>query len=101
MKAHELVPEACHQKFKTYHKQENQIHVEFAHEKELYFDIWCNSREVGIDFEKLRPVLLIEQFKTRVCDGTKTDLDEQKTENWQKLAAYPEAYTPTHYELLS
>ena len=41
--------------------------VEFAHEKEVYFDRWCNSREVGTDYEKLRQVILIE-FKRCVCD---------------------------------
>ena len=28
----------------------------------MYFDRWCNSREVGTDFEKLRQVILIEEF---------------------------------------
>ena len=43
---HELVPEAYRQRFRNYRKQESQIHVEFAHEKEVYFDRWCNSKEV-------------------------------------------------------
>ena len=38
LKAYELVPEAYRQKFRNYHKQENQTHDEFAHEKEMYFD---------------------------------------------------------------
>ena len=38
LKAYELVPEAYCQKFRNYHKQESQTHVEFAHEKEVYFD---------------------------------------------------------------
>ena len=63
LKAYELVPEAYRQKFRNYRKQESQTHVEFAHEKEVYFDRWCNSREVGTDFEKLRQVILIEEFK--------------------------------------
>ena len=63
LKAYELVPEAYRQKFRNYRKQESQTHVEFAHEKEVYFDRWCNSREVGTDFEKLRQVILIEESK--------------------------------------
>ena len=61
--------------------------VEFAHEKEVYFDRWCNSREVGTDFEKLRQVILIEEFKRCVRDDIKTYLDEQKVENLAKAAA--------------
>ena len=87
LKAYELVPEAYRQKFRNYRKQESQTRVEFAHEKEVYFDRWCNSREVGTDFEKLRQVILIEAFKRCVRDDIKTYLDEQKVENLAKAAA--------------
>ena len=87
LKAYELVPEAYRQKFRNCCKQESQTHVEFAHEKEVYFDRWCNSREVGTDFEKLRQVILIEEFKRCVRDDIKTYLDEQKLEHLAKAAA--------------
>ena len=76
LKAYELVPEAYRQKFRNYYKQESQTHVEFAHEKEVYFDRWCNSREVGTAFKKLGQVILIEKFKRCVRDDIKTYLDE-------------------------
>ena len=60
------------QKFRNYRKQESQTHVEFAHEKEVYFGRWCNSRKVDRHFEKLRQVILIEEFKRCVCDDIKT-----------------------------
>ena len=78
LKAYELVPEARIQEFRNYHKQKGQTHVEFAHEKEAYFDRWCNSREVCTDFENLRQVILIEEFKRCVHDDIKTYLDERK-----------------------
>ena len=96
LKAYKLVPEAYRQKFRNYRKQESQTHVEFAHEKEVYFDRWCNSREVGTDFEKLRQVILIEEFKRCVRDDIKTYLDEQKVENLAKAAAYADDYALTH-----
>ena len=96
LKAYELVPEAYRQKFRNYRKQESQTHVEFAHEKEVYFDRWCNSKEVGTDFEKLRQVILIEEFKRCVRDDIKTYLDEQKVENLAKAAAYADDYALTH-----
>ena len=92
-KAYELVPEAYHQKFRNYNKQESQAHVEFACQKEVYFDRWCNSREVGIDFEKF---ILIKEFKRCVHDDIKTYLDEQKFENLAKAAAYADDYALTH-----
>ena len=48
LKTYVLVPEAYHRKFRNYHKQGCETHVEFAHEKEVYFDKW--SRKVGTDF---------------------------------------------------
>ena len=83
MKAYELVPEAYRQKFINYHKQESQTHVELAHEKEVYFDRWCNSREVGTDFEKLRQVILIEEFKRFVMTLKPIYLN-RKLKIWQK-----------------
>ena len=91
-----MVPEAYHQKFRNYCKQESQTHVEFTHEKEVYFDRWCNSREVGTDFEKLRQVILIEEFKRCVRDDIKTYVDEQKVENLAKAAAYADDYALTY-----
>ena len=61
----------------------------------MYFDRWCNSREVGTDFEKLRQVILIEEFKRCVRDDIKTYLDEQKVENLAKAAAYADDYALT------
>ena len=48
LKAYELAPEAHHTKFRINRKQESLI--ECAHEKEVYFDRWCNSGEVGTEF---------------------------------------------------
>ena len=61
----------------------------------MYFDRWCNSREVGTDFEKLRQVILIEEFKRCIRDDIKTYLDEQKVENLAKAAAYADDYAVT------
>ena len=88
LKAYELVPEAHSKKFGNCLKQESQTHVEFAHPKELYFDKWCNSSEVGTDFEKLRQVSLIKELKRCVCADIKTYLDEQKVKNLVKAAPY-------------
>ena len=51
---------------------------------------------VGRAFEKLRQVILIEEFKGCVCDDIKTYLDEQKVENLAKAAAYADDYALTH-----
>ena len=67
----------------------------------MYFDRWCNSREVGRDFEKLRQVILIEECKRCVCDDIKTYLDEQKVENLAKAAANADDHVLTHNSLFN
>ena len=76
LKAYELVPKAYCPKYRNYHKQQNKSQVEFAHEKEVYFDGWCNFLKVGTDFEKLRQVIWIEEFKSCFRDDIKTNLNE-------------------------
>ena len=95
MKAFELVPEAYCQKFRNYQKQESQTYVEFGNEKEVYFERWYNSREVGTDIKKLRQVILIEEFKRCVRDDIYTYLNERKVKNLTKAAAYADDYKHT------
>ena len=65
LKAYKLLPEAYCEKFRNYCKQDSQPHVEFAHEKEVYFDRWCNSREVGtLTLNNLDKLFLIVQKLT-------------------------------------
>ena len=40
LKAHELVSQAYRQKFRNLRKADSQTYVEFAHEKEVFFDSW-------------------------------------------------------------
>ena len=55
-KAYELVSD-------VYHQNIINKKLELAHEKEVYLDIWCNSRKIGAEFEKIRQVILTEKFK--------------------------------------
>jgi len=63
LKAYELVPEAYRQKFRATKKGTAQTYVEFAREKQNLFDRWCASKEINGDFEKLRQLILVEDFK--------------------------------------
>ena len=68
LKAYELVPRAYRQKFRDCRKEPNQTHVEFARTKEQLFDRWCSSKKVGSDHEKLRQLMLVEEFKWCIKD---------------------------------
>ena len=62
LKAYELVPEAYRQKFHLHKRQETQAYVEFAWEKEVFFDRWCSSQGVKT-LDDLRALVLVEEFK--------------------------------------
>ena len=96
LKAYELVPEAYRQKFRTFRKCENQTFVEFAHEKETYFDRWCSAKQVGHEFDRLRQVILVEEFKRCVRDDIKVHLDEQNVQTLAKAASMADDYALTH-----
>ena len=66
LRGYQLNPEAYRQKFRNCQRDINQTFVEFARVKEQLFDRWCHSKKVNKDFEKLRQLILIEEFKRRI-----------------------------------
>ena len=96
LKAYELVPEAYRQKFRNYKKDDKQTCVEFANQTEVYFDRWCSAKKVDSDCEKLRQIVLIEQFKRCVHDDLKTYLDEKNVDTLRQMAVLADDYALTH-----
>ena len=96
LKAYELVPEAYRQKFRNYLKYNSKTHVEFAREKENLFNRWCDSKEIGQDFKKLKQMVLLEEFKDKVRPDIRSHLDEQKVEELEKAAIMADDYALTH-----
>ena len=100
LKAYELVPEAYRQKFRNLRKANNQTHVEFAHEKEVYFERWCTSRSVGADYEKLRELLLVEEFKRCTKDDIRSYLNEKEVDTLDQAAKIADEYALTHKKFI-
>ena len=63
LKAYELVPEAYRQRFRATQKTDTQTFVEFAQAKETLFDRRCTSKGVNGDFNQLRQLLMMKEFK--------------------------------------
>ena len=96
LRGYQLNPEAYRQKFRNCQKDINQKFVEFARVKEQLFDRWCHSKKVNKDFEKLRQLILIEEFKRRIPFHMKTFIDEKQVENLQQAADLADEYFLTH-----
>ena len=77
-------------------KYDSKTHVEFASEKEKLFNRWCHSKEVGQDFEKLKQMVLLEEFKDKVRPDIRSHLDKQKVEELKKAAVMADVYALTH-----
>ena len=96
LKAYELVPEAYRQKFRNYKKENEQTHVEFARTKEQLFDRWCSSKKIGSNHEKLRQLMLVEEFKRCINSDIKSFLDEKQVETLEAAARLADDYALTH-----
>jgi len=96
LKAYELVPEAYRQRFHESKCKEGQTYVEFARQKEALFNRWCISQQVGNSFEKLKQLILLEEFKSCVPVKVETYLEEQKVNELQRAATLADDYKLTH-----
>ena len=96
LKGYELVPEAYRQKFRNCKKDSNQTHVEFARNKEQLFDRWCCSKKIDQNYDKLRQLMLVEEFKRCIQCDVKTFLDEKQVETLEEAARLADDYYLTH-----
>ena len=96
IKSYELVPEAYRQKFRNLQKQAGQTFVEFAREKENIFNRWCDSKSVGVDFEALRQLILLEEFKRCIPKEMKMYLEEVKVKVLEVATVIADDYSLTH-----
>ena len=96
LKGYELVPEAYRQKFRSFEKLGCQTYVEFARGKEQLFDRWCHSQKVDKDHDKLRQLILIEEFKRCIHSDVRTFIDEQKAETLEDAARLADEFSLSH-----
>ena len=96
LKGYELVQEAYRQKFRDCKKDYNQTHVEFARSKEQLFDRWCCSKKKDQNYDKLRQLVLVEEFKRCIQSDVKTFLDEKQVETLEETARLADDYYLTH-----
>jgi len=96
LKGYELVPEAYRQKFRNQEKESSETYVEFARTKEQLFDRWCSSQEIDNNYDRLRQLILVEEFKRCIPSSVRTFIDEQKAETLEKAARLADDYSLTH-----
>uniref|UniRef100_A0A8P4FXX4 CCHC-type domain-containing protein n=1 Tax=Dicentrarchus labrax TaxID=13489 RepID=A0A8P4FXX4_DICLA len=95
LRAYELVPEAYRQKFRDHRKAQSQTYVEFAREKGVLFDKWTSTCKVN-DFNSLRELILVEDFKKCLPERIVVYLNEQKVSALSAAAVLADEYVLTH-----
>lgn len=95
LRAYELVPEAYRQKFRNCGKDVSQTYVEFAREKELLFDKWCQASKIT-NFKQLRELVLLEEFKRCLPERIVVYLNEQKVTALAEAAACSDEFVLIH-----
>ena len=96
LKGYDLVRETYRQKIRNCKKDSNQTHVEFARSKEQLFDRWCCSKKIDQNYDKLRQLVLVEEFKRGIQSDVKTFLDEKQVETSEEAARLADDYYLTH-----
>lgn len=93
--AYELVPEAYRQPFRNHKRTANQTFVEFAREKATLFDKWITASKVP-DYNSLRELILLEEFKTGLPECIVVHLNEQKVSTLKEAAVIADEFVLTH-----
>ena len=91
-----LVPEAYRQKYRELKKKDNETYAEFAYESELLFDRWCTSVKVGTDFDKMRQLILVEQFRNSVSSDISVYLNEKEVSNSRDAGVKADEFALIH-----
>uniref|UniRef100_A0A674N472 Gypsy retrotransposon integrase-like protein 1 n=1 Tax=Takifugu rubripes TaxID=31033 RepID=A0A674N472_TAKRU len=101
LRAYELVPEAYRQKFWSHRKSAGQTFVEFAREKGNLFDKWSAANGIRNDFELLRQLVLLEDFKGSLPEKVVMFLNEQKVSTLSRAAVLADEFVLTHKNVFS
>ena len=95
LRAYELVPEAYRQKFRSHRKSPSRTYVEFAREMGTLFDRWCSASKAE-DFDSIRELMLLEEFKNSLPERMVVHLNEQKVTSLAEAAVLADTFVLTH-----
>ena len=95
LRAFQLVPEAYRRRFRELRKEASQSYTEYARQKETRFDRWTDTEDAARDVEKLRQLMLVEDFLSNVPADLRAHLVERKLRTIYELATCADEYVLT------
>jgi len=96
--AYSLTTEAYRQKFREIQKTQHETFCEFLTRKKLVFDKWIRAEEIGSDFDKLRQLCILEEFKNCIPDSIKLHIEDQQIKDGRLAAEAADRFSLIHRE---
>ena len=95
LKVYALVTEAYRVRFRKITKQPGQTFVELAYQQRELFKRWVEASN-ATSYDKLRELILVENFKNGVHNDLKNHLDQASVETLSQAAQAADNYALTH-----
>ena len=95
LKAYELVPEAYRQRFRNHQKSHKQTYAEVGRELSNLFHRWLAAEAVE-DFESLRDLMIVEQFKNILPERVAIYVSEHKVKTVSEASSLADGYFLTY-----
>ena len=96
LNAYELVPESYRAKFRSLTRINDETYVEFAQKKSKTFHRWLDSRNIDGDFDKLKNLVLVEEFKKQLPTEIRTHLNDLDIHDLKTCAVKADEFALSH-----
>ena len=93
--AYDQVQETYRQRFRSCQKSPDTTFIEFAEELSRLFEKWLKPSGAR-DYESLKNLMLLDQFKFRVPPDLRMYLEEREVTNFNQAAKLADTYFMTH-----
>ena len=87
--------------FAVVKRKKCKLSLNLQETKKCSFHRWCTALDVAKDYNKLRQIILLEEFKSCLPPHLKTYLDERKVDKLNDAAVLADDYSLTHKNTFS
>ncbi len=99
--AYQLTSEAYRQRFRELKKEAAESYCDFVSRSAKAFDLWHVSESVGGDFEKLRELIILEDFKNKLPSNVRMHLEDQGTTQVRSAAELSDKFALIHKPMVN
>ena len=94
--AYQLTSEEYRHRFREMKKGSGETYCDFVAKSAMAFDLWQKSENVDGDFDRLRQLILMEDFKTKLPVSIRLHLEDQGVSQLRTAAELSDKYALVH-----